>query len=474
MQWPKYKKVITWSQCAVLDLELFDNPVEGRHCCRPKLTVHLVRAHTNPASPEFLMPLNLDSTQRITTRLDAEAGSIAAELARTQADLARARDEFVTLAGRLGHDVRGLLRHIIEFAQALQQRPGEREPSEQRWLGRIETVGKRADALVADLVTLSRISVSQPDLRALDLLGLIRDCVHDALAPEIGRHIQWEIDVSATGTVGGDRALLRVALTHLLANAVKFTRPRDGARISVRSRADLGTWTVEVRDNGVGFDAEYAHRLFTVFERLHGPAEFEGNGIGLATVKAVADKHGGAVNVIGALDVGVTVTFSWPRDVVARRGAITASSGQVLAPDTSGGRSLRLLLVDDEPLVLGTLRTMIERDGHEVVTAASAAAGLQVLDAGGRKFDAVLSDWLMPGMQGPVFARAVKQRLPAVPVFLLTGQRPAADGSHARPDHVDAVLPKPLRFAELRRVLDGLTKSTKGDTKCPGQQTGGS
>ena len=73
----------------------------------------------------------------------------------------------------------------------------------------------------------------------------------------------------------------------------------------------------------------------------------------------------------------------------------------------------------------------------------------------------------------PVWLGSAK-RLPAVPVFLLTGQRPAADGSHARPDHVDAVLPKPLRFAELRRVLDGLTKSTKGDTKCPGQQTGGS
>jgi len=418
------------------------------------------------------MPSNQDSTQRISTRPDP--ASLSAELASKEAELARARDEFAILAGRLGHDMRGLLRQITGFAQALQERPGEREPNERRWLERIETVGSRADALVADLVTLSRVNVSQPDLRTLDLPCLVQDCVHEALAQEAGRQIQWEIDVSAAGPVEGDRMLLRVAFTHLLANAVKFTRLRAEARIAVWSRADPHTWAVEVRDNGVGFDPAYAHRLFTVFERLHGPAEFEGNGIGLATVKAVADKHDGAVNVIGTPDVGVTVTFSWPRDALARRGGSTAISGQVPAANIPGARSLRLLLVDDEPLVLGTLRTIIERDGHEVVSAASAAAGLQVLDAGGRKFDAILSDWLMRGMQGPTFARAAKQRVPGLPVFLLTGQRPAADGSYARPDHVDAVLPKPLRFAELRRALDRLTNSTEGDTKCPGQKTGGS
>ena len=412
-----------------------------------------------------------DSTQRTST---PDPGSLLAELARTQAELARARDEFFTLAGRLGHDMRGLLQHVIGFAQALQERPGEREPNEQHWLQRIETVGKRADALVADLVTLSRISVCQPDLRTLDLPGLVGECVHEASAPERGREIQWEIDVGAVDPVQGDRTMLRVAFSHLLANAVKFTRSRAGARIAVRLKPASDTWALEVRDNGVGFDPAYAHRLFTVFERLHGPAEFGGNGLGLATVKAVAERHGGAVNAIGAPGVGVTVTFSWPRDALALRGGSKGSSAQVPAADVPGDRSLRLLLVDDEPLVLGTLRTMIERNGHEVVSAASAAAGLQVLDAGGRRFDAVITDWLMPGMQGPIFARAVKQRLPELPVFLLTGQRPAADGSYATPEHVDGVLPKPLRYAELRRMLDTLKGSTEGDTQCPGQRTGGS
>jgi CheY-like chemotaxis protein len=389
------------------------------------------------------MPFDQDSTSLPNGSGSARSG---AEFTEIQDELACARAEFSALAGRLGHDLHGLLRNIIGFAQALHQRGPERNAGEQRWLQRIETTARQADTLVADLVTLSRVTVAELEPRTVDLLSLVGDCVQDLSPAAHGRGIQWVVEIDPAARVRADASLLRLALGHLMGNAVKFTRWRPDPRICVRLEEQPDGWRIVVSDNGAGFDPAYAHRLFLPLERLHGAAEFEGNGLGLATVKAVADKHGGGVHASGGPDQGATITFSWPRrgeggDAATARAALSAQA------------ALRVLLVDDEPLVLGALRAMIEREGHEVVAAPGPAAGLDTLDALGKPFDAVLSDWLMPDMEGPMFARAVKDKLPRVPVFLLTGQRPAVDGSYAVPDHVDGVLPKPLRIADLRRIL---------------------
>jgi chemotaxis family two-component system sensor kinase Cph1 len=133
------------------------------------------------------------------------------------------------------------------------------------------------------------------------------------LEPEAsGRVVRWRID--ALPAVTGDPALLRIVLVNLLANALKFTRPRREAEIAVTSgRGAGGEHVVSVRDNGVGFDMAYAGRLFDVFQRLHRVEEFEGVGIGLANVRRVITRHGGRVWAEAKPNEGATFSFSLPR-----------------------------------------------------------------------------------------------------------------------------------------------------------------
>jgi light-regulated signal transduction histidine kinase (bacteriophytochrome) len=166
--------------------------------------------------------------------------------------------------------------------------------------------------LIDDLLQLSRTSRAEMRLAEVRLEGLVKEAIEE-LRPETGdRRVAWTLDTLPA--VNADRSLLRQVLVNLLSNALKYTRPRDPARIQVGCHDENALeWVLFVRDNGVGFDPAYAHKLFGVFQRLHRAEEFEGTGIGLANVRRIVARHGGRTWAEGKVNEGATFFFSLPK-----------------------------------------------------------------------------------------------------------------------------------------------------------------
>ena len=166
--------------------------------------------------------------------------------------------------------------------------------------------------LIDDLLAFSRIGRAEAKTTVVDLQQLVADVASEIGAQATGQDISWKI--GALPVCYGDRALLRVVLVNLLSNAVKFSGTRRPAKVEVGSvDGNEDRSEIFVRDNGVGFDMQYVDKLFGVFQRLHRADEFEGTGIGLATVQRIVHRHGGTVRAEGAEDQGATFYFSLPK-----------------------------------------------------------------------------------------------------------------------------------------------------------------
>jgi light-regulated signal transduction histidine kinase (bacteriophytochrome) len=230
------------------------------------------------------------------------------------AELARINQELDAFTSSVSHDLRAPLRHMVGFANLLDQTAREQlSPQAHNYVRRIVESGERMTRLIEDLLMFAR--TAQTPLRAarVELLPMIDDVMHDLNRDLHGRVIEW--DVQPLPAVRGDGALLRQAFANVLGNAVKYTKTRSRARIEIgTTRAAVHECVVYVRDNGVGFDAAYAHKLFGVFQRLHTADEFEGTGIGLANVRRIIERHGGRTWAEGAIDKGATFFISLPAE----------------------------------------------------------------------------------------------------------------------------------------------------------------
>lgn len=213
----------------------------------------------------------------------------------------------------VSHDLRSPLRAIDGFSQALVEDYGNvLNPEATNYLDRIQAATRRMGALIDDLIELARVSRSEIRREPVDLGELAAGILKDLREQEPGRDVHLEIMQPLW--VSGDRKLIGVALTNLLQNAWKFTRKREGARIRLGQIEQDGERPYFVEDNGAGFDMTYADKLFTPFQRLHDSREFEGTGIGLATVHRIMIRHGGRVWVRADPGKGATFYFTLPGD----------------------------------------------------------------------------------------------------------------------------------------------------------------
>jgi PAS domain S-box-containing protein len=225
--------------------------------------------------------------------------------------LEEANRELESFSYTVSHDLRAPLRHITGFVELLERHArGTLDAKSQGYLRTISESARRGGQLVDDLLAFSRMGRVEMRQSLLQLEPLVAE-VWEELAPEReGRRIVLE--VGPMPEARGDPAMLRLVFKNLLGNAVKYTRPREEARVEVMAERGEGGLVIHVKDNGVGFDMAYEDKLFGVFQRLHRASEFEGTGIGLAHVRRIIMRHGGRTWGKGALGQGATFSFSLP------------------------------------------------------------------------------------------------------------------------------------------------------------------
>jgi K+-sensing histidine kinase KdpD len=235
------------------------------------------------------------------------------KLANRAAELESTNKELESFAYSVSHDLRAPLRHVVGFSELLQKQAASLlDDKSQRYIKTILDSAKKMGRLIDDLLSFSRIGRAETKKSLVNLEQLVKDVVSEIEPETRGREIAWKID--ALPVCYGDRSMLMLVLANLVSNAVKFTRMRTRAEIEIGcADGDNDDLEVFVRDNGAGFDMQYANKLFGVFQRLHRADEFEGTGIGLATVQRIIHRHGGKVRAEGAVDQGATFYFSVPK-----------------------------------------------------------------------------------------------------------------------------------------------------------------
>jgi signal transduction histidine kinase len=206
----------------------------------------------------------------------------------------------------VSHDLRAPLRAIDGFARVIEEDHGDLLPAEaRRAFGRIRAASQRLAVLIDDLLTLSRSVRAELRRAPVDLSALAGEIVDGLRRAEPARVV--DVVIAAGLHAVADPALTRTVLENLLGNAWKYTGRVAHAHISFTAGPRAGTF--EIRDDGAGFDMTYAHKLFGAFQRLHGTAEFPGNGVGLATARRILTRHGGDIEATAEVDRGATFTF---------------------------------------------------------------------------------------------------------------------------------------------------------------------
>jgi signal transduction histidine kinase len=234
-------------------------------------------------------------------------------VAERTAQLEEANKELESFSYSVSHDLRAPLRHVQGYVEMLQRAAdGQLSDKAQRYLKTIAEASSEMGYLIDDLLAFSRMGRAEIGESRVDVGVLVQETIRGLDMVTKDRHIVWQ--TAPLPAVLGDSSMVKQVLANLVGNAVKYSRLRDPARIEIGCAGEEdGRVVLFVRDNGAGFDMQYVHKLFGVFQRLHRVEEFEGTGIGLATVRRIVARHGGRVWAEGVVNQGATFYFTLKR-----------------------------------------------------------------------------------------------------------------------------------------------------------------
>ena len=254
-----------------------------------------------------------DGERRVADLRDAHA-ALQAEYQRLRVQTSETQRELASLSYSISHDLRAPLRSVDGFSQALAEDYGHcLNATAHDYLRRVRANAQHMSDLIDELLALSRIARTVCRPERVDLSALAKEIASELGAADPARRVEWAIQPGVAAQ--GDRLLLAAAMRHLLGNAWKFTARRPvahiafGERPAAAGRPGAGNF-YQVRDDGVGFDMQYAGKLFGAFQRMHPPEEFAGHGIGLATVQRIVRQHGGSVWAEATPEQGAVFSFT--------------------------------------------------------------------------------------------------------------------------------------------------------------------
>jgi light-regulated signal transduction histidine kinase (bacteriophytochrome) len=243
---------------------------------------------------------DLEEAQQVNQRLDEQAR----DLERSNRDL----EQFAYVAS---HDLQEPLRKVSSFCQLLQRRyGGQLDERADQYIGFAVDGAQRMQQLINDLLAFSRVGRTTEGFEAVDL-----NAVAAAAAAQLETtrtEVEGTIELGDLPVVSGDRALLRQLVINLLGNGLKFRRPDVPPVVRVQASREGPDWQIEVVDNGIGIEPEYADKVFVIFQRLHTRDSYTGTGIGLALAKKIVEFHGGRIGIVPTAGPGTTVRFTLP------------------------------------------------------------------------------------------------------------------------------------------------------------------
>jgi signal transduction histidine kinase/ActR/RegA family two-component response regulator len=388
-----------------------------------------------------------DVSERI--RAEAERQALAAQLRQAEKMEAVGR-----LAGGIAHDFNNILGAILGYGE-LAQAKVESDPQLKRYVDTIVNAGERGKALVSQILAYSR---AESGTREPVILGSVLTEACELLRGSSSAGVEVRLAVQPEELVVlGDPTRLHQLVMNLASNAL-HAMPEGGVLeigLARRTLADpvhtrlsevpAGEWAVlEVRDNGEGIRPEVIDRIFEPFFTTKRAGR--GTGLGLALVHSIVKEHGGAIDVVSEVGKGTTFTVWLPR--LEGAGVAAAKSDAPV-----GGHGQVVLIVDDEPEVLAALEEMLATLGYEPAGYTDSRAALEAFRADPSRFEAVISDEVMPGLAGTQLAAELRKVRPAIPIVIATGFGGAGFETRAHAAGVNRILRKPYRMQEVGEAL---------------------